>query len=111
MSRVTTGKVTTGKVSTGKVTTGKIATRWVALGVAVVALLLAGVVSRFADSDPDGLTKVSEDQGFAHTEEAREPLLGDYGSVTGVVGVLVVLGVAGGVAYAVRRRGPQDDRA
>lgn len=89
----------------------RVSTRWVVLGIAVVALLLAGVVSRFADSDPDGLTKVSEDQGFAHTEKTRDGLLGDYGSATGVVGVLVVLGVAGGVTYAVRRRHPQDDRA
>ncbi len=94
-----------------RVSTGKIPTTWVVLGIAAVALLLAGVVSRFADSDPDGLTKVSEDQGFAHTEKTRDGLLGDYGSVTGVVGVLVVLGVAGGVTYAVRRPHPQDDRA
>ena len=87
----------------------RVPTAWVLLGIAVVALLLAGVVSRFASGDPDGLTKVSQDQGFAHTEEAREPLLGDYGSVTGMVGVVVVLGVAGGVAYAVRRRRSRDE--
>jgi cobalt/nickel transport protein len=81
-----------------------VSTKWVVLGIAVVALLLAGVVSRFADSDPDGLTKVSRDKGFAHTEKGRDAVLGDYGSVTGVVGVLVVLALAGGVTYAVRRR-------
>lgn len=81
-----------------------VSTTWLVLGGVVVALLLAGIVSRFASSDPDGLTKVSEDKGFAHTEEARDAVLGDYGSVTGVIGVLVVLGVAGGVAYVVRRR-------
>ncbi|GAB2452341.1 hypothetical protein GCM10027062_36440 [Nocardioides hungaricus] len=86
-------------------------TRWVVLAVLAVALLLAGVVSRFADSDPDGLTRVSQDQGFAHTEKARDSLVGDYGSVTGVVGVLVVLGAAGGVAYAVRRRRPSDEQS
>jgi cobalt/nickel transport protein len=87
----------------------RVPTKWVVLGVAVVALLLAGVVSRFADTDPDGLTKVSEDHGFAHTEKARDGVLGDYGSVTGVLGVLVVLGVAGGVTYAVRWRRPRDE--
>ena len=87
----------------------RVSTTWVVLGIAVVALLLAGVVSRFADSDPDGLTKVSEDHGFAHTEEPRDALIGDYGSLTGVVGVLVVLGLAGGLTYVVRRRGPQDE--
>lgn len=82
----------------------RVSTTWLVLGGVVVALLLAGIVSRFASSDPDGLTKVSEDKGFAHTEEPRDAVLGDYGSVTGVIGVLVVLGVAGGVAYVVRRR-------
>lgn len=89
----------------------KVSTKWVVLGIAVLALLLAGVVSRFADSDPDGLTKVSQDKGFAHTERSRDAVLGDYGSVTGVVGVLVVLGAAGGIAYAVRRRDPRDEQS
>lgn len=89
----------------------KVSTTWVVLGIAAVALVLAGVVSRFADSDPDGLTKVSEDQGFAHTEQARDSLVGDYGSITGVVGVLVVLALAGGVTYAVRRRHPQHEQS
>lgn len=90
---------------------GKVSLRWVVLGIAVVALLLAGVVSRFADSDPDGLTKVSQDHGFAHTEKSHDGLLGEYGSLTGVVGVLIVLGLAGGVTYAVRRRHPRDERS
>lgn len=89
----------------------RVSTTWVLLGIAVVALLLAGIVSRFADSDPDGLTKVSEDHGFAHTEKPRDAVIGDYGSLTGIVGVLVVLGLAGGVTYAVRRRGPRDENA
>lgn len=89
----------------------KVSIRWVVLGIAVVALLLAGVASRFADSDPDGLTKVSQDHGFAHTEKTRDGLLGEYGGRTGVIGVLVVLGLAGGVAYAVRRRHPQDEQS
>lgn len=89
----------------------RVPTAWVVIGGLVVTLLLAGIVSRFASGDPDGLTKVSEDKGFAHTEEPRDSLIGDYGSVTGVVGVLVVLGVAGGVTYAVRRRHPQDEQS
>ncbi len=89
----------------------KVSIRWVVLGIAVVALLLAGVVSRFADSDPDGLTKVSQDHGFAHTEKSRDGLLGEYDSLTGVVGVLIVLGLAGGVTYAVRRRHPRDEQS
>jgi hypothetical protein len=96
----------------------------VAAGILLVALLLAGVASFYADSDPDGLTKVSEDKGFADTEKehatAQGPFAG-YGSsfisderlsggFAGIVGVLVVLGLAGGLTYAVRRREPSDER-
>lgn len=94
-------------------------TRAVLLGVLLVSLLLAGVVSFYAASSPDGLTKVSEDRGFADTETDSQTAgspFADYategvdderlsGGLAGVVGVLVTLGVAGGLAYAVRRRG------
>jgi cobalt/nickel transport protein len=83
-------------------------TKVVGAVVLLVALVLAGVVSRYASSDPDGLTKVSEDHGFADQEKARDSVVGGYGSLTGVLGVLVVLGLAGGVAYAVRRKSPVD---
>ena len=96
----------------------KVATKWVLLGVAVASLLLAGVVSFYASSHPDGLTKVSQDKGFADTETehgaADSPLAGystkDVGNerlsggVAGVVGVLVVLGAGSGLAYVIRRR-------
>ena len=62
-------------------------------------------MSRYAYSDPDGLTKVSQDHGFAHTEQSHGALFGGYGSVTGIVGVLVVLALGAGIAYVVRRRG------
>lgn len=91
--------------------TRRVSTKVVAVVILLVALLLAGVVSRFADSDPDGLTKVSEDHGFADTEKPRDALLGDYGSLTGVVGVLAVLGLAGGLTFVVRRRGRVDEQA
>jgi cobalt/nickel transport protein len=83
-------------------------TKVVAATVLLVALALAGVVSRFASGDPDGLTKVSEDHGFAHKAKTHHGVLGGYGSLTGVLGVLVVLGLAGGVTYAVRRREPDE---
>jgi hypothetical protein len=76
----------------------------------LVALVLAGVVSRFASNDPDGLTKVAQQHGFAHQAKSHDGLLGGYGSATGVLGVLVVLGVAGGLAYFVRRRRPDDEQ-
>lgn len=100
----------------------RLSTRAVALGILLVSLLLAGVVSFYAASSPDGLTKVSQDQGFADTEEdhgaADGPFAG-YGSsfidderlsggVAGVVGVLVVLALGSGLTLALRRR---DDAA
>jgi uncharacterized protein HemX len=84
----------------------------------VVTLILAGVVSFYASSAPDGLNKVAEDKGFAeHAEDspvAGSPLA-DYGvkgvenervsgGLAGVIGVLVVLALGTGVAYVVRRR-------
>lgn len=93
-------------------------TRALAAGILLVALVLAGIVSFYAASDPDGLTKVSQDEGFADTETehgtADGPFAG-YGSsfidddrlsggVAGVVGVLVVLALGTGLTYAVRRR-------
>jgi hypothetical protein len=84
-------------------------TKVVAVVVLLVALVLAGVVSRFASHDPDGLTRVSEDHGFAHKGKTHHGVLGGYGGLTGVLGVLVVLGLAGGVTFAVRRRDHDED--
>ena len=80
----------------------------------VVALLLAGVLSIYASSRPDGLERVAQDQGFAQQAEdsatADGPMagyeLGERGGVggAGVIGVLVVMVIAGGGAYALRRR-------
>ena len=62
-----------------------------------VALVLAGVVSFFASSSPDGLEHVAGEKGFLAT--AREHLLGnlplaDYGEVGGIpVGLAGILGV------------------
>lgn len=85
-------------------------TKVVGAVVLLVALVLAGVVSRFASTDPDGLTKVSEKHGFADKGTTHDSVLGGYSSLTGVLGVLVVLGLAGGVTHVVRRRDHDDDR-
>jgi hypothetical protein len=88
----------------------------------LVALVLAGVVSFYASSSPDGLNKVAIDQGFSSTEKehgaADGPLAGYEargignarvsGGVAGVTGSLIVLLLAGGLAFAVRRRGAAD---
>ena len=99
----------------------RVSTRALVVTGVLVALLLAGVVSYYASTSPDGLNRVAEDKGFAQTQ-TRHPADGSpfagYGTkgvgdqrlskgVAGVVGSLVVLGLAGGVTLLVRRRGPQ----
>lgn len=86
----------------------------------LASLLVAGGVSYFASSNPDGLEHVAEKVGFADAAEdsaTADSPLSDYqvrgiendalsGGLAGVVGALVVLVLAGGLAYVVRRRGP-----
>lgn len=98
----------------------RVPTKVVAAGILVVALVLAGVVSFYASSQPDGLTKVSQDQGFADTETDHGTADGPFagygasfvddervsGGLAGVVGVVVVLVLAGGLTLALRRRTP-----
>ena len=82
-----------------------------------LSLLLAGVVSNYASSSPDGLEKVAEDIGFL--ENAKEHtnsdgLLADYGvkgvenerlstGAAGVIGVLATAGVSSGLFLILRR--------
>lgn len=80
----------------------------------LVAALLAGIVSFYASSSPDGLERVAEDKGFigqARDHALGEQPLADYGEVGGIpvgvaglVGVGVTLAVGGGLFFAVRRR-------
>lgn len=93
-------------------------TKLVGLGIFIVALLLAGVVSFYAASSPDGLTKVSQDEGFASSEKEHATGDGPFagygasfvdderlsGALAGVVGVVVVLVLGAGLTYVVRRR-------
>ena len=88
----------------------------VAAGV-LMALVLAGVVSFYASSRPDGLNRVAADQGFsdsARTSKADTGPLAGYetdgvgndrlsGGLAGVIGCLVVLSLSTGVALVVRR--------
>ena len=89
----------------------------------VVALFLAGFVNYYASSHPDGLEYVAEQTGFLDTAEEHDASgspLADYategvddarvsGGLAGVVGALVVLVLAGGLAFAVRRRGDSSE--
>lgn len=72
------------------------------LGGLLVSLLLAGVVSFYASSNPDGLEKVAEEIGFIET--AKDPAtagsaLADYG-VAGVENERASVGIAGVIGVA-----------
>jgi cobalt/nickel transport protein len=100
-----------------------IPTRVVLVGLLLVAVVLAGVVSFYASSSPDGLERVAGDHGFldsADEHAAAEAPLADYqakgvedgrmsGGLAGVAGALVVLVLAGGLTFALRRRGADTD--
>jgi hypothetical protein len=88
----------------------------VVVGIAL-SLLLAGVVSWYASSSPDGLSRVAQDQGFSQTAQkhatADSPLAGYAkgggegrvsGGVAGVIGVAVTGIVMGGLVLLLRRR-------
>lgn len=103
------------------------------VGFLVVALLIAGGLSYFASSSPDGLDSVTlsgcqldEDgepvDGTCIAQNAEDHALGggpfaDYSlaggegtvGIAGVVGVVVTLVVAGGLFWVLRRRGPRPD--
>jgi cobalt/nickel transport protein len=84
----------------------------------VISLFLAGVVSNFASSSPDGLEKVAEDIGFlddAKEHSNSDGLLADYGfkgiendrlstGAAGVIGVLATAGVSTGLFLVLRRK-------
>ncbi|SCG66897.1 PDGLE domain-containing protein [Micromonospora halophytica] len=104
---------------------------FVAVGL-LVALLLAGVVSNYASSHPDGLdssllkgcTVDSEGEitgGSCPAQQEKEHEVGgplaDYGvagidngflstGLSGALGVLLTFAVGGGVFWLLRRRGP-----
>lgn len=83
---------------------------------ALVAVVLAGVVSLFASSAPDGLNRVAQDHGIAAQQQhAGDWPMAGYGvhgvatpwlsqGMAGVAGVGVVLALTSGLAFAVRRR-------
>ncbi len=101
-----------------------LSTKLLSAAALVVCLALAGFVSYYASGSPDGLNKVAADHGFDSAEKesaaADSPLSGYTadgvddprlsGAVAGAVGVVVVLVVAGGLAFAVRRKHHQPDQ-
>lgn len=89
-------------------------------GFLLVSLVLAGIVSYYASSSPDGLEKVAEEEGISAEEKDHalgDSPLGDYGvkgvgnewasvGLSGVIGVGAVLLVGGGLFWGLRRRDP-----
>jgi hypothetical protein len=89
----------------------------------LVSLILAGAVSFYASGSPDGLNKVAADHGLAAEEKesaaADSPLAGYAtkdvdnerlsGGLAGIIGVGVVLLIAGGTTYLIRRRSSTDE--
>jgi PDGLE domain len=88
------------------------------IALALAAVLLAAVSGIVASRSPDGLERVADDHGITAAEKehsADDAPLAGYGvkgvgsaglssGLAGVLGVGVVLLVAGGLAYAVRRK-------
>jgi len=85
-----------------------------------VSLFLAGVVSFYASSNPDGLEKVAQDIGFIETAEEHtyaDGALADYGvkgienerASVGIAGVIGVIGTAivGGALFTFIARKPK----
>lgn len=89
----------------------------------LAALLVAGGASYYASSHPDGLNFVAQKQGFIDKEKSSATSDGPFagystkgidndrlsGGVAGIAGSLLVLTLAGGLFWALRRRGEQDD--
>lgn len=84
----------------------------------LACLLIAGGVSYFASSSPDGLERVAHDKGFAGkaSETAKLPApMPDYsvpgvrnrflsGALAGIAGTVAVFGLSVAVGWALRSR-------
>ncbi|WP_169953268.1 energy-coupling factor ABC transporter permease [Microbispora sp. H11081] len=122
MARALTLRTPDGDVQVGQTApeapSAGIGLRTVLVGGGLVAVLMAGVVSFYASSSPDGLEKVAADKGLSAGEKphaVEEGPLADYsvkgvenerlsGGLAGVAGVALTVAAGGGVFYAVRRR-------
>lgn len=96
----------------------RVSTRMVVLLGLLVSAVLAGVVSAFASSNPDGLEFVAEELGFDATagdHHLEGSALADYavrglgdgglsGGLAGLIGLAVVAAVTFGLVWLLRRR-------
>jgi hypothetical protein len=93
---------------------------WWFLGSGVlVALIVAGVLSGFASGDPDGMERVSIDEGFDEAAADHAPAdspLADYAvpgvedgrlstGLAGIIGVTITLALSGALFYGIRLYG------
>lgn len=97
----------------------RVSTRAFLVAGLVVALLVAGVASYYASSNPDGLEYVAGETGFLDSAEdspTADSPLADYGvagvdderasvGLAGALGVAIVALLMGGLALVLRRRG------
>ena len=84
----------------------------------IASLFLAGIVSFYASSNPDGLEKVAGDIGFIDTAKENtnsEGILADYGvkgvdnqrlstGAAGVIGVVATAAISTGLFALIRRK-------
>jgi cobalt/nickel transport protein len=84
----------------------------------IASLFLAGIVSYYASSSPDGLEKVAGDIGFVDTAKENtnsEGILADYGvkgvdnqrlstGAAGVIGVVATGAISTGLFALIRRK-------
>jgi cobalt/nickel transport protein len=84
----------------------------------IASLFLAGIVSFYASSNPDGLEKVASDIGFidsAKDHTNSNGILADYGlkgvdnsrlstGAAGVIGVIATGAVSTGLFFLIRRK-------
>jgi cobalt/nickel transport system permease protein len=95
----------------------RVAVRTFVFGGVLTAVFFAVVVSQFAASDPDGLERVAEDEGFLESGRAHafaDSLFADYATagidnqtlslgIAGLAGVTLTLLVGYGIVAASRR--------
>jgi cobalt/nickel transport protein len=84
----------------------------------IASLFLAGIVSFYASSNPDGLEKVAGDIGFIDTAKENtnsEGILADYGvkgvdnqrlstGAAGIIGVVATGAISTGLFFLIRRK-------
>ena len=101
----------------------RVSTRTVLIVGTIVSILLAGVVSFYASTNPDGLEYVAESLGFADSakdHQTADSPLADYtvsgvadsrvsGGLAGLAGLLVVAAIMAGLIWLLRRSSRKND--